>query len=80
MIGRIVLLVFILIAGSAPTKASQIFPLGSSWKYFLGTQEASFPTDAWRALDFDDSGWTNGVAPRWDGRTGHRHAPALKHV
>lgn len=32
----------------------------TSWRYFKGTQEASLPTDAWRAAAFDDSGWLTG--------------------
>lgn len=35
----------------------------SPWRYFKGTQEASTPTNAWRALDFDDSTWATGAAP-----------------
>ncbi|MBI4600902.1 MAG: lamin tail domain-containing protein [Planctomycetes bacterium] len=32
------------------------------WRYRKGTSEASSPPDAWRAVDFDDSGWLEGQA------------------
>ena len=35
----------------------------SSWKYVRGTNEASAPTTAWRALNFDDSLWAVGNTP-----------------
>ena len=37
--------------------------IGSEWRYHKGTNEASVPSDAWRALAFDDSNWPVGVAP-----------------
>lgn len=37
--------------------------MGSSWKYFVGTQEASKPIDAWRAGNFNDAAWQVGFAP-----------------
>ncbi|HTD66300.1 MAG TPA: hypothetical protein VK846_07200, partial [Candidatus Limnocylindria bacterium] len=46
---------------SAP--AASLFNLGANWKYFVGTQEASTPQTAWRAIVFDDSTWTSGNAP-----------------
>jgi hypothetical protein len=30
------------------------------WRYFKGTEEASSPSSAWRAVAFDDSGWLTG--------------------
>ena len=48
-------------AGYAP--AAVVFTNGSSWKYALGTAEASAPTDAWRAINFNDSGWSGGLTP-----------------
>ena len=44
-------------------QAAEIFSMGSTWKYLLGTQEASNPIDAWRAVAFDDSAWSVGQAP-----------------
>jgi len=38
-------------------------PAGSSWLYVKGSAEASDPSDAWRELDYDDSGWTSVTAP-----------------
>lgn len=49
------------LATSAP--AADLIPLGSSWKYFLGTQPPSDPGYAWRAVGFDDSAWASGPAP-----------------
>src|SRR5947207_3034845 len=36
---------------------------GSSWRYVLGTREASAPSDAWRRIAFDDSNWSLGPTP-----------------
>jgi hypothetical protein len=36
---------------------------GSSWRYVLGTKEASIPADAWRRIAFDDSNWSTGRTP-----------------
>jgi hypothetical protein len=33
----------------------------STWSYFKGTSEASSPATAWRALDFNDTGWLLGA-------------------
>lgn len=35
----------------------------SEWRYHKGTSEASVPSDAWRALAFDDSTWPAGATP-----------------
>ncbi|MBI5383810.1 MAG: metallophosphoesterase [Verrucomicrobia bacterium] len=35
----------------------------SVWALVKGTNEASIPTNAWRQLGFDDSGWSNAAAP-----------------
>ncbi len=40
-----------------------LISLGAPWRYLLGTQEASAPTDAWRRLGFDDSNWPMGPTP-----------------
>jgi hypothetical protein len=47
----------------APARAVEIFGPGSTWKYFIGTQEASAPPDAWRAVGFNTVGWSEGPAP-----------------
>jgi len=36
---------------------------GAAWRYRKGTAEASAPAPDWRAIDFDDGGWTTGAAP-----------------
>src|SRR5688572_20312187 len=36
---------------------------GSSWRYVLGTEEASVPSGAWRRIAFDDSNWSMGPTP-----------------
>src|SRR5688572_15963689 len=58
--GTVVVLVGTL-ASSAP--AADLIPLGSSWRYFLGTQPPSDPGHAWRAVGFDDAAWATGPAP-----------------
>ncbi|HUS36344.1 MAG TPA: lamin tail domain-containing protein, partial [Verrucomicrobiae bacterium] len=45
---------------SSTRAAETIIPLGSTWKYFKGTAEASNPTTAWRDIAFDDSAWSSG--------------------
>ena len=55
--------VCVLCGAAGLAEAAELFPLGSSWKYYLGTQEASNPIDAWRAGNFDDSAWPVGAAP-----------------
>jgi len=35
----------------------------SAWMFIKGLAEASNPIDAWRQLAFDDSGWSNALAP-----------------
>jgi hypothetical protein len=39
----------------------------STWKFLKGTAEASTPADGWRQLGFDDSGWSNSLAPFYYG-------------
>ncbi|HXG49471.1 MAG TPA: lamin tail domain-containing protein, partial [Methylomirabilota bacterium] len=45
------------------TRAAELIPKGSTWKYFIGTQEASSPVEAWRAVGFNDASWSSGPAP-----------------
>lgn len=35
----------------------------SLWRFIKGTAEASDPTNAWRQLGYNDSGWSNSAAP-----------------
>jgi hypothetical protein len=41
----------------------------SVWRFVKGTNEASSPTNAWRQLAYDDSGWSNAPAPFFYGET-----------
>ena len=43
----------------------------SLWAFVKGTQEASAPVDAWRAVAYDSSGWSNALAPFYYGDTGY---------
>src|SRR5687767_4040499 len=40
-----------------------LVPTSSTWKYFIGTQEASTPVTSWRSNTFNDTSWLNGVMP-----------------
>jgi hypothetical protein len=52
-----------LFSPSAQGAQTTVVPLSSSWKFYIGTNEASSPTTAWREIGFDDSSWGNGAAP-----------------
>src|SRR5438876_4916064 len=52
---------YLALASSA--QATDLIPLGSSWKYRLGTQLASNPANAWRSNAFNDASWSSGTAP-----------------
>src|ERR1051326_9404129 len=54
---------FLVLLFARPAQGETLIPTGSSWKYFIGTQEASSPTSAWRTNVFDDSSWLSGSAP-----------------
>src|SRR5438552_14272186 len=43
--------------------AELLVSTNSTWRFRKGTSEASSPTNAWRAVAFDDSSWALGVAP-----------------
>src|SRR5436190_281557 len=51
------------VAGNPTQQSQTLIPDHSIWKYFKGLSEASSPTTAWRALDFDEAGWLTGPAP-----------------
>src|ERR1041384_905972 len=58
------LLVICFLLPSVPmAKAAVLVTNGSSWKYFIGTQEASTPANVWRQLGFADGAWQDGIAP-----------------
>ena len=41
----------------------------TTWRFIKGLAEASDPTNAWRQLAYDDSGWSNAPAPFFYGET-----------
>jgi hypothetical protein len=49
--------------------ATEIFTTNSVWRFRKGNSEASAPTSAWRALNFDDTaaGFADAAAPFWYG-------------
>jgi Bacterial Ig domain/Calcineurin-like phosphoesterase/Immunoglobulin domain/Fibronectin type III domain len=49
----------------------------SNWLFIKGRAEASEPTDAWRQLAFDDSGWSNAPAPFFFGDAYSNGVPAF---
>src|SRR3954469_9240839 len=67
--GAAVLFILLGIFASSICRAETIIPLGSTWKYFKGTAEASNPTTAWRETNFDDSAWASGPAAFYYGET-----------
>ena len=45
-----------------------VSPMGASWRFFRGTNEASLPDiTAWRNTNFHDSAFTDASAPFWYG-------------
>ena len=70
MLLRLFTLGLALAASQLAARATELFPFGSAWNYFVGTREASNPTDAWRATDFDDSHWSNAPAAFGVAKTG----------
>lgn len=58
-------LLFLAVIAMTPiSRGANVVSLGEpNWKYVIATQEASNPTNAWRAIGFDDSTWSTGQAP-----------------
>src|SRR4030095_8366988 len=58
-------ILFCVLALTTAAEAAQrsLVSSGSSWRYVLGTKEASVPSDAWRRIAFDDSSWSMGPTP-----------------
>jgi len=46
----------------------------ATWRFLKGANEASTPANAWRQLAFDDSGWSNSLAPFVFGEPGFTNA------
>src|SRR5688572_5652401 len=58
------LVVLFLLQPSARAAVITLVPTSSTWKYFIGTSEASSPdTAAWRTVAFNHSSWSEGLAP-----------------
>jgi len=51
------------LAASLSSQAATLIATNSLWSYHKGTNEASTPVEAWRALAFDDSAWPVSRAP-----------------
>src|SRR5206468_1508399 len=60
---QLFVLLFLILACCRPARADDLITTGSTWKYFIGSQEASTPVSTWRATTFDDSSWLSGPAP-----------------
>ncbi|MEI7729006.1 MAG: immunoglobulin domain-containing protein [Verrucomicrobiota bacterium] len=54
---------FMLIWIGCSVQADNFFPTNSTWRYFIGTTEASSPVDAWRQNTYNDASWSEGQAP-----------------
>src|ERR1043165_1722199 len=50
-------------SASAQLTTNTVIATNSTWQFKRGTNEASAPIDAWRALSFDDSAWEALPAP-----------------
>ena len=48
---------------ASSSQAALLISTNSVWKYRKGTNEVSSPSSLWRTNAFDDSSWTNGMAP-----------------
>jgi len=51
------------IVDNDPPEPIEKIAKGTTWRYRKGTDEASAPATAWRAIDFDDGSWDIGAAP-----------------
>ena len=54
----------------AATPKTWIAEKSTQWKWLKGVKEASEPSNAWKAQDFDDSLWLSGTAPFGYGQEG----------
>ncbi len=64
---KIVCLSLAMAAVSAPAATVTLVNSPSAWNWRQGTSEASAPTAAWRATNFNDSAFTPANAPFWYG-------------
>ena len=59
---KILLLGIALRVGCLAAEEISLIRVGDSWRYFIGVQEASAPTSAWRQIGFDDSAWAQNIS------------------
>ncbi|MSU63164.1 MAG: hypothetical protein EXS31_12350 [Pedosphaera sp.] len=52
----------LLTSGLLMAQELSLVRVGASWRYFKGVSEPSNPVEAWRALDFDDQSWAEGIS------------------
>jgi len=65
---RILLRLFVLVLwGSGQIHAALLVPTASIWRWRPGTNEASTPVNLWREIGFNDTEFSAGAAPFWDG-------------
>jgi len=58
------LVIFISAAAVFSARSATLFPSNTVWNYYLGVSEPSSGDLArWRAIEFDDSAWSSGLAP-----------------
>ena len=65
------LLILVFLLGVTCVVADVLVAPDSTWKYHKGTVEASSPIAQWRASDYSDGSWSNGVAPFGYGSGAH---------
>ena len=57
------LLAALFLALTSSMHAADLIPLGSNWKYVIGTNEPSSPSSAWRQTAYNDGAWAAGLGP-----------------
>lgn len=50
-------------SGPTPAPVTYVPAMATSWRYAKGTNEASVPVEAWRALAYPDASWLMSMAP-----------------
>src|SRR5688500_8273980 len=63
MLGWILFFSAALLAEILQSHAADLVPPATQWRYQKGFAEASTPSDAWRAVGFDDSAWPLSAMP-----------------
>ncbi len=60
---NILVLLLCVVAREAAADRVTYIAYESTWRFRLGTAEASNPVSEWRERTYDDSGWSSGMAP-----------------